>query len=269
MRSGNSPSGSERSLRLSGEALPDGRALEDAPDRIAIAETFVSVQGEGKLSGVPSYFIRTSGCNLRCGWCDTPYASWNPERHSRSLDDLLREAEASPARHAVVTGGEPMIFPQVTELTRRLKAAGMHVTIETAGTVDREVSCDLISVSPKLANSTPSEDDPRDPSGAWRARHEERRINIAALQALLDAHQRPARDLQLKFVVSEPAQVGEIESLLARLKGWSNEDILLMPEGVTAGALRGREWIVPECIGRGWRYCARLHIDLFGNTRGT
>jgi 7-carboxy-7-deazaguanine synthase len=236
---------------------------------LPIAETFLSIQGEGKLAGTSSFFIRVSGCNLRCGWCDTPYASWDPEGSARSLDELLAGAVASGAGHAVLTGGEPMIFPQVTGLARLLRAAGLHVTIETAGTVTREVDCDLMSISPKLSNSTPREGDGRDPGGHWRLRHEERRINLESLQSLIDSHQRPRRDLQLKFVVSSPADLPEIESLLARLKGWQPGDVLLMPEGVTVGALQRGQWLAAECLERSWRFCPRLHIELFGNRRGT
>ena len=77
-----------------------------------IAEIFYSVQGEGSLVGVPSVFIRTSGCNLRCVWCDTPYTSWNPEGSMMTVAEILEQALASGARHAVVTGGEPMIAPR-------------------------------------------------------------------------------------------------------------------------------------------------------------
>ncbi|MFN7022373.1 MAG: 7-carboxy-7-deazaguanine synthase QueE, partial [Phycisphaerales bacterium] len=101
---------------------------------IPISETFVSVQGEGKLTGLPSWFCRVSGCNLRCGWCDTPYASWTPEGGTRAIDDLVGEARRSGVQHAVLTGGEPMMFPQLAELSARLAGeCGMHVTIETAG----------------------------------------------------------------------------------------------------------------------------------------
>lgn len=236
-----------------------------APGALPVAETFLSIQGEGKLAGVPSYFLRLSGCNLRCAWCDTPYASWNPEGDRVAIVDLVAEAAASGARHAVVTGGEPMIFPEVAGLCAGLRGAGMHVTIETAGTVHRALACDLMSISPKLANSTPLEGDPRDPTGAWRRRHEERRINLEALRALLDTY--PER--QLKFVVRGPGDLPEIESLLAQIPAVAAGDVLLMPEGVTSPAPQTRSWIGAECMRRGWRYCPRLHIELFGNTRGT
>ena len=230
-------------------------------DRVRVAETFVSIQGEGKLTGVPSWFVRLSGCNLRCVWCDTPYASWKPEGPVRGVDDLLEEASASGVRHAVVTGGEPMIFSATEPLTRGLRAMGMHVTIETAGTVGRLVAADLMSISPKLANSTPSEA----AAGEWSGRHEARRINIGSLQSLIDGYP----DRQFKFVVSRLADFAEIDSILARLRNWLPTDVLLMPEGVTAPAEELKRLVADECVRRGWRYCHRLHIELYGNRRGT
>lgn len=254
---------------------------------LPISETFTSIQGEGKLTGVPSFFIRVSGCNLRCSWCDTPYASWEPESGNapRAVDDLLTEARASGVRHAVLTGGEPLIFAALPILAERLAAeVGMHTTIETAGSTlppatsqrpaPAAVSCNLISISPKLASSTPR-NDPRDPTGAWARRHEERRINIPVLQQLLDTHdpaRHPDRDRQLKFVVTHAAfdaDLAEIHDLLSQLRGWKPSDVLLMPEGVTTPAAPHRQAVLNACLRHGWRYSARLHIELFGHTRGT
>ena len=255
---------------MSSFSLPPFPSEQDAPDgvnqrtsgeRVRIAETFVSIQGEGKLTGVPSWFVRLSGCNLRCVWCDTPYASWKPEGPVREVEDLLEEARRAGVRHAVVTGGEPMIFAATESLTLGLRAAGMHVTIETAGTVFRPVAADLMSISPKLRNSTP----PADAAPEWSARHEQRRTNIEALQSLLDN----APDRQLKFVVSGPDDFAEIDSILARLRSWIPTDVLLMPEGVTSPTLELKRMVADECVRRGWRYCHRLHIELYGNRRGT
>lgn len=234
-----------------------GAAVQAAT--MPVAETFVSIQGEGRLAGVPSWFVRLSGCNLRCAWCDTPYASWRPESEPRTIDSLGSEAERSGVGHAVVTGGEPLMFPLVTDLTRRLADAGLHVTIETAGTIHQPVHADLLSISPKLANSTP------DGASGWRERHESRRINTDVLQRLLDEH----AERQLKFVVADPADLAEIDALLARLRGWRPDDIMLMPEGTTAPTLASREWVPRECVARGWRFSPRLHILLYDNRRGT
>ncbi|MFO0831682.1 MAG: 7-carboxy-7-deazaguanine synthase QueE [Phycisphaerales bacterium] len=234
------------------------------PIRLPISETFTSIQGEGKLTGVPSHFIRLSGCNLRCAWCDTPYASWDPDGGSQDVDTLAAAAVAARVTHAVVTGGEPMTFRYIDDLCARLHTHGLHITVETAGTVHRVLHCDLMSISPKLSNSTPR-NDPRDAGGRWAVLHESRRTNIPALQALIDHY--PER--QLKFVVSSPADLAEVDALLARLSGWRNSDVLLMPEGVTPPTRAATDWMVRECTSRNWRYCPRLHIHLFGNTRGT
>ena len=233
---------------------------------IPISEMFLSVQGEGALTGMPSFFIRTSGCNLRCSWCDTPYASWNPEGETTPVSDLVDAAEASGVEHVVITGGEPMIVGALPELCERLRDSGLHITIETAGTAIPEAgmpACDLMSISPKLANSTPV-DDPRDPKGVWRERHERRRRNPEVLARLM----READDYQLKFVVSAPGDLPEIEGIVGDT-GASPKKVHLMPEGVTAPEPSRIEWVARACIERGWRYCHRVHIELFGNTRGT
>jgi 7-carboxy-7-deazaguanine synthase len=233
---------------------------------LPIAETFDSIQGEGKLAGVPAHFIRVSGCNLRCAWCDSPGTSWRPRGEARPVADLLARARASRLGHAVITGGEPMLFPAVADLAAGLRASGMHVTIETAGTVFLGAPCDLLSLSPKLASSAPMEGDPRDPSGAWRRRHERRRLDAGALRSLLA----PAPDRQLKFVVTSPEDLPEVESILALLPGVPAGDVLLMPEGIDPGSVRARlPWVADACARRGWRPSPRLHIDLFGHRPGT
>jgi 7-carboxy-7-deazaguanine synthase len=227
-----------------------------------IAELFYSIQGEGKLVGVPSVFVRASGCNLRCTWCDTPYASWEPEGEDLAVDQIVGQVLAYGCRHVVLTGGEPMIMPDVEALCAALKANGMHVTLETAATVYKPVKIDLASLSPKLANSTPHDRE----GGRFAAAHERQRINLDVIRRFIDT----APDFQLKFVVASDADVAEVKSLLTRLGGWEPSDVLLMPEGVTPGDLEGRaEWLTDVCKREGFRYCPRLHIALFGNTRGT
>jgi len=248
---------------ISPNPAPDG-------EQLPITETFVSIQGEGKWTGVPSWFVRLAGCNLRCRWCDTPYSSWKPESTPRTLADLVREARESAVDHAVITGGEPLIFPQLAELARSLRDAGLRVTIETAGTVYQDLHADLMSISPKLASSTPSEIDAQARGGSadWagpHGRHEQRRLNLDALQRLIDAH--PNR--QLKFVVCTEPDLIEIESLLAKLRNWQPADILLMPEGTSRPSAERMQWLARACIAHRWQYCTRLHVDIWGTKRGT
>jgi len=226
---------------------------------VKISEIFYSVQGEGLLVGTPSVFVRTSGCNLRCVWCDTPYTSWAPEGSEQPVDAILEEAKRYPARHAVVTGGEPMIAPQIAELTAGLRGLGLHVTVETAGTVFAEVACDLMSISPKLANSTPWERD----GGRWARQHERLRIDVEVLRGLMASHA-----YQLKFVVERPEDLPEIRSIVEQT-GAASERVVLMPEGIDADVLRARgQWLVEIVKQEGFRFSPRLHIELWGNRRG-
>jgi 7-carboxy-7-deazaguanine synthase len=224
-----------------------------------IAETFYSIQGEGVLTGVPSVFVRVSGCNLRCEWCDTPYTSWNPEGREMSIDQIVAEVSRHGASHAVVTGGEPMLFGEIVDLTRRLKEGGLHVTIETAGTVYQPAPADLMSISPKLATSTPYQRE----GGKWAAQHERLRYQPEVLRRLMREYEH-----QLKFVMTAPEDLAEIEKIL-RETGAERSRVVLMAEGVTPEALRERaRWLVQLCQREGFRYSPRLHIELWGNERG-
>ena len=227
-----------------------------------ISELFHSIQGEGKLSGVPSTFVRASGCNLRCTWCDTPYASWHPDGGEMAVADIVARCGQHGSRHVVVTGGEPLIMPDVVELCGALQSAGHHVTVETAATVYAAAPMDLASVSPKLSNSTPTTRE----GGRFAVAHDRQRLNVETIQRLIDG----APDFQLKFVLSTPADVAEVDDLLGRLHHWTPADVLLMPEGTDADALGARAgWIIDLCLSRGFRFCPRLHVAIFGNKRGT
>jgi 7-carboxy-7-deazaguanine synthase len=238
-----------------------------APGTLPVSETFASIQGEGKLTGVPSWFIRVSGCNLRCVWCDTPYASWDPEGEVLPVDDVAEQAIGSGLRHVVLTGGEPMIFGGVTPLCETLRRAGMHITIETAGTVNRDVAVDLMSISPKLANSTPTDRE----GGRFAERHEALRINGGVLRALFDRGRAAGPDgAQLKLVVQSSDDLAEIDEIIRMIGDVRADEVLLMPEHID-GEPDGRlvAELVRICMDRGWRYCDRLHIRLFGARRGT
>src|ERR1041385_4766051 len=197
-----------------------------------VAEIFHSIQGEGKLSGIPSVFIRASGCNLRCVWCDTPYASWHPEGEIISVPDIVSRVASYNCSHVVLTGGEPLIMPDVIDLCAALKRAGYHVTVETAATVFHKLDLDLASLSPKLSNSTPHTRD----GGKFAAMHENARLNIPVIQQFIDT----SPDFQLKFVVASESDLTEIEQVLAQLKHWKSPDILLMPEGTDQATLDSR-----------------------------
>lgn len=229
-----------------------------------VAEIFYSLQGEGALAGVPSVFVRTSGCNLRCGWCDTPYASWQPEGEEVTVEAITSEVRRYPARHVVLTGGEPMIQPELPALAATLRAVGYHITIETAATVaPAGIACDLASLSPKLANSAPG----ARAGPGWAERHETRRLRPEIIAAWLRDY-----ECQLKFVVSAPEDMAEIDALLAAVPGppLPAHQVLLMPEGTDAAALAARTaWLIEVCRARGHRLAPRHHIAWFGHTRGT
>lgn len=228
-----------------------------------ISEIFHSLQGEGELTGVPSVFVRTSGCNLRCNWCDTPYASWNPEGVPMRVDEIVDEVKKRPARHVVLTGGEPMVANEIRELAAALKRLHYHITIETAATLAPDgIACDLASLSPKLKNSTPD----HRLSAPWQEKHAALRWQPEVVKAWLAAY-----GYQLKFVVAQVADLDEIEGMLAQLGAdIPRAKVLLMPEGTTVEALRAKAgWLGELCKVRGYRYAPRLHIELYGNKRGT
>jgi 7-carboxy-7-deazaguanine synthase len=226
---------------------------------VKISEIFYSVQGEGSLLGVPSVFVRTSGCNLRCSWCDTPYTSWRPEGEMMSMEEVLEAVRNYGASHVVVTGGEPMIAPGMPAFTEALRAQGLHITIETAGTVDAPVVCDLMSISPKLSNSVPHGIE----GGRWAARHEKLRLQPDVLKRLIGRYR-----FQLKFVVSAPGDLTEIQEII-RATGVPNSEVILMPEGTDPQTLAERSrWVVEICKEKGFRFSPRLHIDLWGQKRG-
>ena len=226
-----------------------------------IAEIYRSIQGEGLLTGTASVFVRTSSCNLRCWYCDSPFTSWLPEGDDLSTEEILEQIDRLACEHVVLTGGEPMLHAELVPLAERLHARGSHITIETAGTLYLPVVCDLMSISPKLANSTPTtEDEPR-----WSQRHERSRHAPEVMRRLMADY-----DYQLKFVVDSQADCAEVEDYLREFPQVERKRIWLMPQGVEADQLAHHAaWLVPYCRTAGLHYCPRLHIEWFGNLRGT
>lgn len=222
-----------------------------------LAELFHSIQGEGRFVGTPSVFIRTSGCNLRCWFCDTPYTSWNPEGRPWTLDEILAWVEQYPGVDAVLTGGEPMLVPDLVPLTEALHARGHRITVETAGTVDLPVVADLMSISPKLRNSTPL-------GNEWATRHDARRHAPEVIQRLSRDY-----DCQFKFVIDQPVDLDEVTQWLAEFPHVAPEQVYLMPQATTPEALREKsQWIEQAAVDHGWRFSPRLHIEMFGARRG-
>ena len=226
-----------------------------------IAEIYKSVQGEGRLTGAASVFVRASGCNLRCWFCDTPYASWAPEGEDYAVDEILAEVEEWDCRHVVLTGGEPLLFAELIPLCRQLRERGRHVTIETAGTIDLPVECDLMSISPKFAASGPDpQQHPR-----WARRHERQRHAPEVIERLIANY-----DYQIKFVVDDPAEFAEMDAFLAAFPQVAQDRIWLMPQGRTLEELAERAaWLAPLCAARGFHYCPRRQIEWFGAVRRT
>lgn len=232
-----------------------------------------TIQGEGKLCGVPSLFIRLAGCNLHCCWtlpnnvqvpCDTSYAAYELQNvQTKSVNDIcsLVLQNTDSIRHLVITGGEPLLQAQELEqLCEKLKKERKyHITLETNGTLfDEKVAryIDLFSLSPKLSASHSS------CSGKPL-------FSVTTIQNFIRFASSCGKDFQLKFVYSCKKDAEEIRQLLSRLQGWKPEDILLMPLGATPELIRiNTREVLTHCIRNGWRYCDRLHISLFGNKIG-
>ncbi|NIP84227.1 MAG: radical SAM protein [Planctomycetales bacterium] len=226
-----------------------------------VAEIYKSVQGEGFLSGTPSVFVRTSGCNLRCWFCDTPYTSWAPEGLDLAVPAIVAQVTEWDTPHVVLTGGEPMLQAELIPLARQLQDARRHVTVETAGTLYLPVPCDLMSISPKLSNSTPS---PRQDAG-WSRRHEATRHQAEVIRRLLAEY-----TYQVKFVVDRPEDCAEIHQYLAEFPEIDAARVMLMPQGTDAETLeRTGSWLEAYCRREGWHFCPRRQIHWFGLVRGT
>jgi organic radical activating enzyme len=231
-------------------------------------EIFASVQGEGPSTGVPCAFIRLSRCNLACVWCDTAYtwhfdgdarahrssATFDRKANQVTLDTLeaARMIDRLEPRRLVVTGGEPLL--QATALAELAALLPDHaIEVETNGTIEPPARFDAYveqyNVSPKLAHSG----------------------NSATLALLPERLRQWATEPRayFKFVVAEPGDVSQVLALQHGF-GIASERLFLMPEGTESAALRARqEWLEPLCVEHGFRLSDRLHIHLYGDTRGT
>lgn len=223
-----------------------------------VAETFAgTIQGEGPSAGTPAMFIRTSGCNLECRWCDTPY-TWDrarfdlsAERTRRSVAELAAWAAARPEPLTVLTGGEPLMQQRaLIPLARALAGLGKRVEIETNGTYApaAELTClgVYFNVSPKLANA---------------GMPASRSIRPDALAAFAATPNRV-----FKFVVCDPSDLDQVDALVA---GYGLTEVWVMPEGTTPRAvIDGMRTLVPAVVERGYRISPRLHVVMWGDERG-
>ncbi|MCG8584799.1 MAG: 7-carboxy-7-deazaguanine synthase QueE [Pirellulales bacterium] len=226
-----------------------------------IAEIYKSIQGEGLLTGTESVFVRASGCNLRCWFCDTPFTSWAPEGNDLSVGEILSVIEEWDTPHVVVTGGEPMLFAELIPLCNELHRRGRHITIETAGTLYLPVVCDLMSISPKLSNSTPTADEHR----RWSHRHEMARHAPDVIHRLAAEY-----DYQFKFVVESMEHCEEVEAYLLEFAHLDRSRVMLMPQGTDPEQLaKHAAWLEPYCRDTGLVFCPRQQIEWFGPVRGT
>ncbi len=220
---------------------------------VLISEIFHSIQGEGTLAGTPSVFIRLAGCPLRCKWCDTQYAWDAGVGDDYPISEIVNKVIHWPTRFVVITGGEPMSNPELPELTRALKARNKHITIETSGiSFVAGLSCDLMSVSPKLSNSVqPGE-------------------NIPAIEYISSLKQLIRRyPYQLKFVVDSADDLPEIQETLKQIGGVSVEKVMLMPQAKKRDDFLAKSPMVAKmCVETGFVFCQRLHILLYDGERG-
>jgi 7-carboxy-7-deazaguanine synthase len=224
-----------------------------------VIDIFYSLQGEGFLAGVPSVFVRLAGCPLRCKWCDTKYAWDNGAGSDYSIEKILQMVQRVQSKFIVITGGEPMASSGLAELVRKLKELKKHITIETAGTTFiADMPCDLMSISPKLSNSTPEKIE-------LAETHEALRLDVAVLRKLIDNYK-----YQLKFVVDSQNDLSEIQQTIKEIGGVDTGKVMLMPQGATKDELLAKSPMVAEmCKRTGFAFSPRLQVLLWNNKRGT
>jgi 7-carboxy-7-deazaguanine synthase len=226
--------------------------------RLLVAELFgPTLQGEGPSVGQRALFIRLSGCNLDCSWCDTPY-TWDWTRFDQAAEssemtvaEVVGWVRARDGDLVVITGGEPLMQRgSLVPLVAALHGLGRRMEIETDGTIppgaDLVETVDRFNVSPKLAGS---------------GVHEQRRIRPLALRALRDCGK-----AVFKFVVSGNSDVAELVGLQAR---YGLKPVWVMPEGTTAqSVLAGMRALAAPALEHGWNLTPRLHVLLWGDERG-
>ncbi len=229
-----------------------------AKKSMKVIEIFYSLQGEGRLAGVPSAFVRLAGCPLRCRWCDTKYAWSEAAGREMSIDEIEKEISTFDTPYLIITGGEPMHCPGFVELIKAVAGPRRHITIETAGIYFiAGMPCDLMSINPKLSNSAP-----KDPELA--AEHNSKCFNLNVLQNLIENY-----DYQLKFVIDEPEDLDMAALCLDKLKEVDPFKVYLMPQATTCEEyLRKSKWLAQACLKTGFSFSPRLQVMLWNNQPG-
>jgi len=242
---------------------------------LPINEMYTCLQGEGKLMGVPHILIRVSGCRLRCqfadSFCDTPYSSWKPEKGKFTYQDVDKFFEKHPhIHHTMITGGGPTLHGKMLQkLCEIAKKRYHHITIETEGSEFVSTMGDLISLSPKLSNSTPKPGTTMPFTGKIvtekdKEKHEKWRCNYEAMKQLIEHHP----DYQLKPVISSEEDLEEVKEL-QKILDVPNHMVYLMPEGLERNQLNERrKWLTELCTREGYNFTDRLHIIVYGDERG-
>ncbi|MEV7227229.1 7-carboxy-7-deazaguanine synthase QueE [Polymorphospora sp. NPDC051019] len=225
---------------------------------VRVAELFgPTLQGEGESVGQRAMFVRLSGCNLDCGWCDTPY-TWDWSRFDQAQESrqipvsaVVDWVLAQDCDLVVITGGEPLIQQRrLLPLVAALTLAGRRVEIETNGTItpNKALATHVgrFNVSPKLAGSGVAV---------------ERRIRPEVLRAL-----NACGKAVFKFVVTGGSDVRELADLQVR---FGLTPVWVMPQGITASAvLDGLRALAGPALEHGWNLTPRLHVLLWGDERG-
>ncbi|MCD4832044.1 MAG: 7-carboxy-7-deazaguanine synthase QueE [Anaerohalosphaeraceae bacterium] len=226
---------------------------------IRVNEIFYSLQGEGSLAGVPSVFIRLAGCRLRCKWCDTKYA-WDANSGTDyTIEQIVAETANYPSDFVVITGGEPMENPNLPAICDNLRQSEKHITIETAG-IDYlpELPIDLMSISPKLANSIPEE-------SAAAETHKNNRIDTDVLKKLIAEY-----PYQLKFVIESESDIAEIREILEKLGEVEPSVVMLMAAAAGRAEYLEKAPMVAElCKKEGFCFSPRLQTVLWDNKAGS
>lgn len=222
-----------------------------------VNELFYSLQGEGRLAGVPSVFVRLAGCPLRCHWCDTKYA-WNPDAgQTLASSQILEQISRHSTRYVVLTGGEPLVHESVVELIGDIHKAGYHLTVETAGIAFLpDLTVDLMSISPKLSNSLSP--------GAQNLTEAIPPADLELIGRFIAVY-----PYQLKFVVDTPQDLDEIANFLEKFSSVDPYRVYMMPQATQLNEyLEKSRWLADYCIQTGFAFSPRLQVMLWNGERG-